>query len=109
MQESRKAIRNIHRSHLNSRKHHGIILLEHVALLIPDRLFACPAENPSKHSFGKDLASLQVGRTAMPERGCTPCPGGSRLFQETGSVFFSSRRRHTRFDCDWSSDVCSSD
>src|SRR6476661_9724021 len=27
----------------------------------------------------------------------------SRLF------FFSSRRRHTRFKCDWSSDVCSSD
>src|SRR5256886_348872 len=29
----------------------------------------------------------------------------------TGSFFFffSSRRRHTRFDCDWSSDVCSSD
>src|SRR2546430_1306736 len=35
----------------------------------------------------------------------------------TGSVdpnfgrrfFFSSKRRHTRFDCDWSSDVCSSD
>src|SRR5256886_3601367 len=24
-------------------------------------------------------------------------------------VFFSSRRRHTIFDCDWSSDVCSSD
>src|SRR5256886_3968398 len=23
--------------------------------------------------------------------------------------FFSSRRRHTIFDCDWSSDVCSSD
>src|SRR2546430_17276191 len=23
--------------------------------------------------------------------------------------FFSSRRRHTRFDCGWSSDVCSSD
>src|SRR5688572_6260308 len=25
------------------------------------------------------------------------------------SFFLSSRRRHTRFDCDWSSDVCSSD
>src|SRR2546430_10471827 len=25
------------------------------------------------------------------------------------TLFFSSRRRHTRFDCDWSSDVCSSD
>src|SRR5438270_4086801 len=24
-------------------------------------------------------------------------------------LFFSSRRRHTRFDCDWSSDMCSSD
>src|SRR6266480_311535 len=28
---------------------------------------------------------------------------GGRLF------FFSSRRRHTRLTCDWSSDVCSSD
>src|SRR5690606_39460363 len=26
-----------------------------------------------------------------------------------GCVFFSSRRRHTRFSRDWSSDVCSSD
>src|SRR2546430_17460506 len=32
-------------------------------------------------------------------RSCTVC-----VF-----FFFSSRRRHTRFDCDWSSDVCSSD
>src|SRR5689334_23486285 len=32
---------------------------------------------------------------------------------QTGIVFvfffFSSRRRHTRWNCDWSSDVCSSD
>src|SRR5690606_41203039 len=27
----------------------------------------------------------------------------------TGFFFFSSRRRHTRFSRDWSSDVCSSD
>src|SRR6266568_6716589 len=26
-----------------------------------------------------------------------------------GFFFFSSRRRHTRWNCDWSSDVCSSD
>src|SRR2546430_1291825 len=31
------------------------------------------------------------------------------LPRTTGYFFFSSRRRHTRFDCDWSSDVCSSD
>src|SRR2546430_10999132 len=41
--------------------------------------------------------------------------GGIGLFSYGGSgevscvFFFSSRRRHTRFDCDWSSDVCSSD
>src|SRR2546430_5429933 len=32
-----------------------------------------------------------------------------RLCSILFSFFFSSRRRHTRFDCDWSSDVCSSD
>src|SRR2546430_4093943 len=32
-----------------------------------------------------------------------------RIFQFLFFFFFSSRRRHTRFDCDWSSDVCSSD
>src|SRR5256886_15776047 len=32
------------------------------------------------------------------------------MLQRVGlAFFFSSRRRHTRFDCDWSSDVCSSD
>src|SRR5256886_13481193 len=43
---------------------------------------------------------------------------GARVLQGPGEhasvvavicFFFSSRRRHTRFDCDWSSDVCSSD
>src|SRR3990167_6119119 len=31
------------------------------------------------------------------------------LKEELEQVVFSCRRRHTRFDCDWSSDVCSSD
>src|SRR2546430_13650187 len=31
------------------------------------------------------------------------------MSHESAVFFFSSRRRHTRFDCDWSSDVCSSD
>src|SRR2546430_10203486 len=42
--------------------------------------------------------------------------GESRRARSTSSptglsscFVFSSRRRHTRFDCDWSSDVCSSD
>src|SRR5260370_27209193 len=31
------------------------------------------------------------------------------ILQALTYVFFSSRRRHTIFKCDWSSDVCSSD
>src|SRR4029077_21291319 len=31
------------------------------------------------------------------------------LFLPCSFFFFSSRRRHTRCKCDWSSDVCSSD
>src|SRR6266571_6453964 len=30
-------------------------------------------------------------------------------WRSLGFFFFSSRRRHTRLTCDWSSDVCSSD
>src|SRR5256886_9375985 len=37
---------------------------------------------------------------------CANSPGERRL---SVCFFFASRRRHTRFDCDWSSDVCSSD
>src|SRR5260370_1677730 len=37
-------------------------------------------------------------------------PSISRYNRSYSSCFFfSSRRRHTRFKCDWSSDVCSSD
>src|SRR5438034_4440248 len=34
---------------------------------------------------------------------------GMRYLQRLILFFFSSRRRHTRSLCDWSSDVCSSD
>src|SRR2546430_2403168 len=36
-------------------------------------------------------------------------PAAIARLQSLAIFFFSSRRRHTRFDCDWSSDVCSSD
>src|SRR2546430_9743372 len=39
----------------------------------------------------------------------TPFGLAGRAQSSDVSFFFSSRRRHTRFDCDWSSDVCSSD
>src|SRR2546430_503858 len=43
-------------------------------------------------------------RWARPRCGCSARRRTMYCF-----FFFSSRRRHTRFDCDWSSDVCSSD
>src|SRR2546430_10466406 len=36
------------------------------------------------------------------------CTSNHRSDRASKSLF-ASRRRHTRFDCDWSSDVCSSD
>src|SRR5438477_2221858 len=39
----------------------------------------------------------------MTDYGSAPMRISQRCF------FFSSRRRHTRLTCDWSSDVCSSD
>src|SRR5439155_14993484 len=36
-------------------------------------------------------------------------PAGKPVCQEHHLFFFSSRRRHTRWPRDWSSDVCSSD
>src|SRR2546430_5290629 len=37
------------------------------------------------------------------------CDQFNQVVPHLALFFFSSRRRHTRFDCDWSSDVCSSD
>src|SRR5256886_17149671 len=41
--------------------------------------------------------------------GLMQCGIGIGNFLAAFVFFFSSRRRHTRFHCDWSSDVCSSD
>src|SRR2546430_1519225 len=53
------------------------------------------------------LKGLQAQKSATDDTiSCidAPLPSMFVIF-----FFFSSRRRHTRFDCDWSSDVCSSD
>src|SRR2546427_4576542 len=45
----------------------------------------------------------------MPGRTGRTSAVSDALCHKVAFFFFSSRRRHTRFDCDWSSDVCSSD
>src|SRR2546430_12432144 len=56
-----------------------------------------------------NLVSNQ-GHLATTGIGLVPSTTYSATNESRSScVFFSSRGRHTRFDCDWSSDVCSSD
>src|SRR5689334_12581100 len=54
-----------------------------------------------------------MSTTPARSRGCTMESRGwsisTKLSRLTRRFFFSSRRRHTRWNCDWSSDVCSSD
>src|SRR2546430_4683617 len=57
---------------------------------------------------GKGLleGTLQAGTSAVSDKLLDLVGLGGK---SAVVFFFSSRRRHTRFDCDWSSDVCSSD
>src|SRR5207237_4880866 len=48
-------------------------------------------------------------RQAVVAQSCEETSRVSALLRVADFFFFSSRRRHTRFKCDWSSDVCSSD
>src|SRR2546430_1962492 len=77
----------------------------HVALVLPGSSAAPPSagsRGPSVYGTG---FGVWRGSARAPEGGLW----SRRLLQSHVFFFFSSRRRHTRFDCDWSSDVCSSD
>src|SRR2546430_7604954 len=53
---------------------------------------------------------MNAPRMSMPAGRSIQRFGVRRAVRLVGALFFfSSRRRHTRLDCDWSSDVCSSD
>src|SRR2546430_1741723 len=54
-------------------------------------------------------ALVRIPPTATKEIQYLNAKGALTYTDIAGVFFFSSRRRHTRFDCDWSSDVCSSD
>src|SRR2546430_10262615 len=56
--------------------------------------------------WAAELASESLHRCVRRKSGSGACGTGISVLRR---FFFSSRRRHTRFDCDWSSDVCSSD
>src|SRR2546430_11043759 len=70
---------------------YGVVGILERMLTAPDRFVFVPIEDAREQWVAKD----RMLRTL--------------LASGAAALFFSSRRRHTRFDCDWSSDVCSSD
>src|SRR5688572_22300589 len=78
------------------------------------------SDSPAAYSMIADYCpkerratALSIYSSGLYIGGGIALPIGGFVLAEWGRqfpvFFFSSRRRHTRFDCDWSSDVCSSD
>src|SRR5437870_4221734 len=63
------------------------------------RGFGATGETFGEAVFNTSMTGYQIGRASCRERGEVTVV----------DVGFSSRRRHTRWPRDWSSDVCSSD
>src|SRR5260370_27339051 len=66
------------------------------------QLRAAEYDSAGAISIGRMTPENAKGVAKIPSQRC-------RLSIPDIFFFFSSRRRHTRFKCDWSSDVCSSD
>src|SRR5688572_15012685 len=72
--------------------------------LTPEYRGLTDAQNVSGWNWPPGLDKYKTNVTQADEDYWDEHRAAPKLF-----FFFSSRRRHTRFDCDWSSDVCSSD
>src|SRR5689334_24379788 len=72
-----------------------------------------PPRNDSEGYLDTCLRMVELLKTSPPERlgitGGEPTLLGDRFVRLLQEFFFSCRSRHTRWNCDWSSDVCSSD
>src|SRR5689334_7092922 len=56
-----------------------------------------------------DEATKHIPVVALTGHALAGASEGAKKAGCDSFFFFSSRRRHTRWNCDWSSDVCSSD
>src|SRR5256885_7590837 len=71
-------------------------------------LFKRIIDNQKKGEAALDLYE-RIERVETRKNPNDPAPSSVKISRVIPSVFFSSRRRHTRLQGDWSSDVCSSD
>src|SRR5256886_6702069 len=80
------------------------------------RVFTAPVAQ-SIHAHLIDELIEEIGKSDGPRpeletetvEVVVPFPLTQTQRERLNTIFSSNRRRHTRFDCDWSSDVCSSD
>src|SRR5688572_858625 len=97
----------IHRALLGSIERFMAVLIEHYAGAIPMWLAQVQARvitvSEKAGTWAQEVQATLLARGLRVEADFSADKLGAKIF------FFSSRRRHTRFDCDWSSDVCSSD
>src|SRR2546430_511342 len=80
--------------------------------VMKDGVNATPISTVNTAVYIDDGAFLGTIRPDTTNVAKTLCAGHMNIYNvcfRGPFFFFSSRRRHTRFDCDWSSDVCSSD
>src|SRR5690242_4690765 len=63
------------------------------------------SRSPATSTASRLLTPIAAKKAPPPK----PLPITLKTPSSAPSLFFSSRRRHTRLTCDWSSDVCSSD
>src|SRR2546430_7936662 len=91
------------------RKAHGDkVILDTVTLaFLPGAKIGVVGPN----GMGKSTLRRMMAGVEQPSNGDARLMPGFTvgLLAQEPEFFFSSTRRHTRFDCDWSSDVCSSD
>src|SRR6266481_5568657 len=85
--------------------------------LFPQEIGMAATWNPALMQRAAEIAAAETRAAGIPwsfspvlDVGRQPLwPRLWETFGEDTYFFFSSRRRHTRWNCDWSSDMCSSD
>src|SRR5256886_5991531 len=111
------------RSAVSTRERNGLISSPHIVRADSGQYCSSRLENLDRWAYCQFGLDRGASVASLPEAVQKPVTLGERvraarhalglsqaqLAGDELTIFFSSRRRHTIFDCDWSSDVCSSD
>src|SRR5260221_9533038 len=92
---------------------HGYVYLAHATPvdceLVEVRIWPIVGSPGSCGVSAVNIQTFLSNSKSVSEQACSKSLKHGNSILSSGGFFFSSRRRHTRSLCDWSSDVCSSD